>query len=99
MAQLSLRERLQPALLDRLIDNERLLTCYEFAFPHDELRRLGISERELVGILTAQGLRVVDQDNPTSGRADADATIFSLRLFASGGSISLSHLKALVLKP
>ena len=107
MAQLSLRERLQPALLDRLIDNERLLTCYEFTFRHDELRRLGISERELVGILTAQGLRVVDQDVPATGHAagganarpDADANTFHLRLFAAGGGISLSHLKALVLKP
>ncbi len=61
MAQLSLRERLQPALFDRLIDDERLLTCYEFTFARDELRRLGISERELAGILTAQGLRVMDQ--------------------------------------
>ena len=30
MAELSLREQLQPALLDRLIDDERLLTRYSF---------------------------------------------------------------------
>ncbi len=71
MGQLSLRERLQPALFDRLIDNERLLTCYEFAFQHDELRRLGISERELVGILTAQGLRVADPDSLAAGASHA----------------------------
>ena len=47
MAQLSLRERLQPALFDRLIDEERLLTCYEFTFRRAELRRLGLAEREL----------------------------------------------------
>jgi type VI secretion system protein ImpF len=60
MAQLSLRERLQPALFDRLIDDERVLTCYEFAFRRDELARLGIKERELTSILTAQGLREVE---------------------------------------
>jgi type VI secretion system protein ImpF len=60
MAQLSLRERLQPALFDRLIDDERVLTCYEFAFRRDELTRLGIKERELASILTAQGLREVE---------------------------------------
>ena len=48
MAQLSLRERLQPALLDRLIDDERLLTCYEFSFQRAELKRLGIPEPEFM---------------------------------------------------
>ncbi len=33
MAQLSLRERLQPALLDRLVDDERLITCYRVFIP------------------------------------------------------------------
>ncbi len=106
MGQLSLRERLQPALFDRLIDNERLLTCYEFAFQHDELRRLGISERELVGILTAQGLRVADPDSLAAGAAEGGSAhasgglnTFRLRLFAAGGLVSVSHLKSLVLKP
>lgn len=60
MAQLSLRERLQPALLDRLIDDERLLTCYEFCFQRVELKKLGIPERDLEGILGAHGLRAVE---------------------------------------
>ena len=96
MAQLGLRERLQPALLDRLIDDERLLTCYEFEFRRAELVRLGISERDLAGILTAQGLRAID--DLVSG-ATSDATTLRLTLFASGGLVSLSHLKSLVLKP
>ena len=101
MAQLSLRERLQPALLDRLIDDERLLTCYEFAFARDELRRLGISERELAGILTAQGLRVMDQvpGAQFAAGADSDANTLRLILYAPGGLIPLSQLKSLVLKP
>lgn len=64
MAQLSLRERLQPALFDRLIDDERVITCYEFSFACDELLRLGLKEKELVAILTAQGLRELDRDDP-----------------------------------
>ena len=95
MAQLSLRERLQPALLDRLIDDERLLTRYEFAFKRSELQRLGIPERDLIGILTAQGLRSTDDDVS----AASDAAILRLTLTAPGGRVSLVQLKALVLKP
>jgi type VI secretion system protein ImpF len=96
MAQLSLRERLQPALLDRLIDDERLLTCYELAFQRSELRRLGIPERDLGGILAAHGLRAAEGDEPASPPEDA-----TLRLVftAPGGRVSLSQLKALTLKP
>ena len=67
MAQLSLRERLQPALFDRLIDDERLLTVYEFSFRRAELNRLGIAERELTGILVAQGLRTDEHSDGASG--------------------------------
>jgi len=93
MAQLSLRERLQPALLDRLIDDERLLTAYEFTFRRAELQRLGISERELAGILAAQGLR------PAETAPDADPTVLRLLLLAPAGRVSLLQLKTLVLKP
>jgi type VI secretion system protein ImpF len=95
MAQLSLRERLQPALFDRLIDDERLLTCYEFTFRRAELRQLGIPERDLPGILSAQGLRALaDSSDPTP-----DTEVLRMTLAASGGRVSLSQLKALVLKP
>ncbi|MEJ0035909.1 MAG: type VI secretion system baseplate subunit TssE [Gammaproteobacteria bacterium] len=96
MAQLSLRERLQPALLDRLIDDERLLTRYEFAFKRSELQRLGVPERDLTGILTAQGLRPADDE---SDAATSNATTLRLTLTAPGGRVSLVQLKALVLKP
>src|SRR5690348_16483292 len=93
MAQLSLRERLQPALFDRLLDDERLLTVYELSFRRAELRRLGIAERELAGILIAQGLRLAED----AGAATDD--ILRLSFTAPAGKVSLSHLKALVLKP
>ena len=38
MAELSLRERLQPALFDRLIDDERFLTLFELAVRTEELQ-------------------------------------------------------------
>jgi type VI secretion system protein ImpF len=94
VAQLSLRERLQPALLDRLIDDERLLTAYEFKFRRDELRRLGIAERDLVAILTSQGLRPLDGLAATS-----DAALLQITLVAQPGRVTLSQLKTLVLKP
>jgi type VI secretion system protein ImpF len=97
MAQLSLRERLQPALFDRLIDDERLLTCYEFTFRRAELRQLGIPERDLSGILSAQGLRALaDAGEPTPS---VDDELLRFTLSAAGGRVSLSQLKALVLKP
>jgi type VI secretion system protein ImpF len=97
MAQLSLRERLQPALLDRLIDDERLLTCYEFLFQRAELRKLGIPERDLGGILSAHGLRAVESaDDATSA---ADPNILRLLFTAPAGRVSLVQLKSLALKP
>ena len=43
MAVLSLRDRLQPALLDRLIDDERLVTVFYVSVRRDELQRLGLA--------------------------------------------------------
>ena len=96
MAQLSLRERLQPALFDRLIDDERLLTVFEFAFRRAELRRLGMAERELSGILVAQGLSLESGAEASSG---SDDETLRITLTASAGKVSLSQLKALLLKP
>lgn len=95
MAQLSLRERLQPFLFDRLIDDERLLISFEFSCQRAELARLGISDRDLTAILVAQGLRVPDDER--SATSDADS--FRFTLTAPAGRVTLSQLKALVLKP
>lgn len=94
MAQLSLRERLQPALLDRLIDDERLLTTYELLFRRDELQRLGISDRELLGILIAQGLRSLETEEQAP-----DAAPLRMSFVAAAGNVPVSQLKALILKP
>jgi type VI secretion system protein ImpF len=95
MAQLSLHERLQPALFDRLIDEERLLTRYEFTFRRAELRKLGIQERELLGILTAQGLRASDDADDLA----PDDDVWRITLTAPAGRVPLAQLKNLTLRP
>jgi type VI secretion system protein ImpF len=93
MAELSLRERLQPALLDRLVDEERLLVQYDIRIARAGLQRVGIPERDLIEILRAQGL---ERDGaPSSPAGDT----LQLRFFAPYGRVSLSQLKSLVLKP
>ena len=78
MAELSLRERLQPALIDRLVDDDRLVTLFETTVRPDELKRVGLTERELADILQGQGLR------PASGAKGA------LSLAAPAGRVALS---------
>jgi type VI secretion system protein ImpF len=104
MAELSLRERLQPALLDRLIDDERLLTMFELTFRRSELLRLKLTERDLTDILQGQGLRAVTGSSarptdsagvPAAGAGDE----LPLTLAAPSGRVTLSQLKSLVLKP
>ena len=64
MAELGLRERLQPALLDRLVDEERLLTVFELTVELDELERLGLLRRDFADIVAAQGLSAVGEPEP-----------------------------------
>src|SRR5258708_24593033 len=93
MAELSLRERLQPALLDRLIDDERLLTLYVLTFERARLLRLGILEEDLRGLLMAQGLSLVP-----GGGVSASGDLLELRFGAPSGRVGISQLKGLLLK-
>lgn len=95
MAELSLRERLQPALFDRLIDDERFLTLFELSVRRDELQRLDLPESALVDVLHGQGLQPRARDEVGS----ADAKTLILAFTAPGGRTSLAQLKALALKP
>ena len=95
MAELSLRERLQPALFDRLIDDERFLTLFELAVRTEELQRLALPESALVDVLHGQGLQPRGRDEAGS----TDAKTLVLTFTAPGGRTSLSQLKALMLKP
>jgi type VI secretion system lysozyme-like protein len=97
MAELSLRERLQPALLDRLVDDERLLTIYEFTFERGDLSRLRIPDRDIAEIIAAQGLTPAGREG--SPVAENSPDVLRLRFSAPVGRMGLSPLKELLLKP
>lgn len=92
MSELSLRERLQPALFDRLIDEERLLTLYELTCDRARLRKLGILERDLRGVLDGAGLTSV-----ASAAAEEGADLLTLCYSAPAGRIGLARLRQLLL--
>jgi type VI secretion system protein ImpF len=98
MAELSLRDRLQPALLDRLIDDERLVTVFEFAFRRDELHRLGFAERVLADILQGQGLRALPV-KPAVPAAGEGVQPLRMTFASPGGRVTLAQIKGLTLKP
>jgi type VI secretion system protein ImpF len=98
MVELSLRERLQPSLLDRLIDDERLLTLFEITIQRAQLRRLELTEREFSEILLGQGLRSVGSDSGMPA-PDVSEDLLLLRLVAPAGRVSLAQLKSLQIKP
>ncbi len=56
MAELGLRERLQPLLLDRLVDDERLLTLFELRVDLSASKRLGFEARELTQVIAAHAM-------------------------------------------
>lgn len=93
MAELSLRERLQPLLLDRLVDDERVITIFELTFERRVLRRLGVVPVALAEILVAQGLTLLSEHSAE------DQPLLLLQLSAPSGRVSIPTLKALVLKP
>jgi type VI secretion system protein ImpF len=67
MAELSLRDRLQPALLDRLTDDERLVTVYRVTLDPARLQEHGVSEQDVERELGQQGLRRVGAAAVTDG--------------------------------
>jgi type VI secretion system protein ImpF len=101
MAELSLRERLQPALLDRLIDDERLLTIYELNVDREALSRLGITARELSDIVCAQGLERVDARDEATRQADREsgAAADGENVSAAGGASSSPTLRLIFQAP
>lgn len=98
MAELSLRERLQPALLDRLADDERYLTIFQIESSRTELARLKLPEREWLEILLGQGLRPLEDADKGRATAHIEDRLQWL-LFVPTGRLSPAQLKTLVLKP
>ena len=57
MAELSLKDRLQPALLDRLTDDERLVTSYRVTLDPGRMQEHRVTEQDVERELGLQGLR------------------------------------------
>ncbi len=64
MADLALNERLQPALLDRLIDDERTVALVSVVVERAGLERLQLPVQALIDILVAQGMTLQQQQEP-----------------------------------
>jgi type VI secretion system protein ImpF len=91
MADLALNERLQPALLDRLIDDERTVALVNIAVESNALQRLGLPEQALIDILTAQGMTLQSRESAPEQ--------LHLRFTASHAHANPSQLRALLLRP
>ncbi len=90
MAELSLKDRLQPALLDRLTDEERLVTVYRLTLEPARLREHQISEQDVERELGAQGLRRVGAAAPAT-----DGPTVQVYRATAGGSSRTGGARAL----
>ena len=91
MADLAFNERLQPALLDRLIDDERTVARVHVVAESAVLDRLKLPAQSLVDILVGQGLSL--QHRAIEGH------MLALRFTASRANASPAQLRSLVLRP
>jgi type VI secretion system protein ImpF len=91
MADLALNERLQPALLDRLIDDERTVALVHVVAQIAALERLELPVQGFIDILTAQGL------SPQQRELAGDC--IELRFTASRSRASPAQLRALLIRP
>jgi type VI secretion system protein ImpF len=91
MADLALKDRLQPALLDRLIDDERAIVQVRLVTSVARLRELALTSQALVDILAAQGL--------ARQREEVAGDILELQFTASRNHASPAQLRVLVLRP
>lgn len=73
MAELSLKDRLQPALLDRLIDDGRLVTIFRLTIDLEQLRQHQLTEVDVERALGLQGLRPVGASVPAGEKASGPA--------------------------
>jgi type VI secretion system protein ImpF len=96
MADLSLKDRLQPALLDRLIDDERYVTRIRVAVRQDSLASIRITVNELTGILMQHGLR---RDDRQDAAGDGDAELIVLHFVAVSTELNPAQLKSQIIKP
>ena len=95
MAEASLKDRLQPALLDRLSDDERFVSVFRVTLDMTALERHGVSPRDVDRVLVAQGLRPAGTHGAEVIAADAGGV---LEYVAPGRSLSPAHLRGQMLR-
>ncbi len=91
MPDLSLNDRLQPALLDRLLDDERSVALVHISVEPVALERLNLPLSTFLEILHAQGL--------TLERRDVNGDRIHLHLTAPYARANPAQLRALVVRP
>lgn len=84
MAEMSLKDRLQPALLDRLTDDDRLVTVYRITLDKARLDEQRLTEQDVERALGLQGLRRVRESAGGNGPIVHEYV-------AAGGSASARH--------
>jgi type VI secretion system protein ImpF len=91
MADISLRERLQPALLDRLTDEERQVFVAEVTASHERLAATGVTAAMITSSLQAQGFRATEESGPS---APHDAGTLRLIFTSVAGDIPADRVRA-----
>lgn len=91
MADLSLTDRLQPALLDRLLDDERTIALVRVVVETAALTSLQLPLTALTDLLRGQGLNLLDQQ--------ASPPKVELRFTAARSHVNPAQLRALTLRP
>ena len=90
MAELALHDRLQPALLDRLIDDERSVAIVKVTTRSAQLEELGLSLEAFTEILRAQGLKLQ--------KTERAAGTLELHCTASRAQASPAQLRSVAIK-
>jgi type VI secretion system protein ImpF len=91
MADLALNERLQPALLDRLIDDERTIALVHVVTGLAALDRLKLPAEALIDVLIGQGLSLRQRE--------IAGDLLKLQFTTSRVHTSPAQLRALLLRP
>jgi type VI secretion system protein ImpF len=91
MAELSLNDRLQPALLDRLIDDERSVVLVKVTTSGELLEQFGLSLEAFTDILRNQSLKVL--------KTESDGGAHELHCSASRAQAGPAQLRAISFKP
>lgn len=90
MVELSLKDRLQPALLDRLTDDERMVTVFRLTLDHELMRKHGLAEQDVERALGLQGLRPL---GPAVTSGDGMSVREYLATVRSAGQVSPRALR------